>query len=283
MEYFYWDSSKLSEHRFIREDFCEYCRYRPKKDAKDCPRFIYSNGVCIAFVWRTSELFEEYKRSTLESKASTIYLKRGYKSEDIAALPRKKLLSVLTNEDFDYFEKRIEEDRLQTEEVLRQRALGFTSSKEYRDSLLKGKKSSIEEPKPQGEALTKVSSPQKPLVVPKPKQESSAPKQKPITKKEQTLKPKQGHKLEQPQPQTVETPPQPLKSAVKGGLLANINLVTEKLKTQKSVHYIYVGMPDGTEKVIKRGILAKTYKGEVARTYKWIKDNNLVLLKEVLK
>lgn len=263
MEYFYWDSSKLSEHRFIREDFCEYCKYRPKKDAKDCPRFIYSNGVCIAFIWRTPELFEEYKRSTLESKASTIYLKRGYKSENIAALPKKKLLSVLTKEDFDYFEKRIEEDRLQTEEVLRQRALGFTSSKEYRDSLLKGKKSSIEESKP--------------------KQESSAPKQKPINKKEQTLKPKQGHKLEQPQPQTVETSPQPLKSAVKGGLLANINLATEKLKTQKSVHYIYVGMPDGTEKVIKRGILAKTYKGEVARTYKWIRDNNLVLLKEELK
>lgn len=124
----YWDSSRLSDHLFIRETFCNYCKLKKGTDCKD---FIYSNGVCIAFQWRSDKILERYKNEVLEMQAFVIHLNRGIPSEVINKMDKKKLLSVLTDKHYNYFERRIEEDRQQTEEIKKLKELGFTCSEDY--------------------------------------------------------------------------------------------------------------------------------------------------------
>jgi hypothetical protein len=138
---------------FIKDDFCDYCKYRQNDGIFECKEFIYSNGVCIAFEWRTQKMSEDYKEQVLKSRAETIYMNRGMGAEEIDKMDRKRLLSVLSAEHYIYFDKRREEDREQVIEVKRQKELGFTCSEDYYNSINK-KPAVKKEEKPKKEEPT---------------------------------------------------------------------------------------------------------------------------------
>lgn len=137
-EYFYWDSSKLSEHLLLQDTFCDNCKYRPTRGTCDCDRFIYSSGVCIAFEWVNQTAFKNYKEQVLKNWATTFYFKKGLTSDQIHKIPKQKLLSVLTRAQINYFEKRIAEDKAQSEEVNRQKSLGCKCSEDYKKLMTAG-------------------------------------------------------------------------------------------------------------------------------------------------
>lgn len=107
----------------IYEYFCMDCKYKKLvKDMYTHPCFVSANGVCVRFKWASDKLKEQHKAEVLENQAFTIWTEKGKKLEEIRAMPRDKLLSVLTKKHFAQFAKREQEDSKALASVLERAA-----------------------------------------------------------------------------------------------------------------------------------------------------------------
>ena len=97
----------------IKQDFCPDCKYHKQEDG--CPHFFFGDGVCLQFKWKSEAKKKQYQEEVLDNQATTIWLERGTKLEDIYKMKQDQLRSVLTKKHYSQFE---ESDK-RTEELLK--------------------------------------------------------------------------------------------------------------------------------------------------------------------
>ncbi len=104
----------------IYNNFCTLCKYKKYiKGLSTYPCFVSCNGVCVRFEYNSDKMREECEQEILENQAITIWLERGKTVEELKAMPKKELLSVLNKKRYIQIEKRYQEDKKNLELMLK--------------------------------------------------------------------------------------------------------------------------------------------------------------------
>ena len=103
----------------IYEEFCQNCKYKQYTDKHCCSHFVSSSAVCVRFVFRTEKLRKDYENQVLHNQATTIWLEKGHKLDEIWQMPDSQLMSVLKPEHYEQFEKRRKEDAEDLERLVK--------------------------------------------------------------------------------------------------------------------------------------------------------------------
>lgn len=165
----------------IYEDFCQDCKFKQYADRHGCSHFVSSNAVCVRFVFRTEKLRKDYEKQVLQSQAETIWLNKGKSLDEIHELSEQQLLSVLTKEHYEQFEKRRQEDASDLERMTR---LSELSPEELQETL----HPKLKKEKKQKEPQVKQQSPKKTpkAVAPRQKNVVLEPARVPVSSKVRT-------------------------------------------------------------------------------------------------
>lgn len=104
----------------IYNDFCTLCKYKKYVNGVTIyPCFVSYNDTCVRFEYSSDKVREECEKELLENKAATIWLEKGKTVEELKAMPKKELLSVLNKKHYTQIEKRYQEDKKNLDMMLK--------------------------------------------------------------------------------------------------------------------------------------------------------------------
>ena len=271
------------QYERIREDFCPTCKYR-KTDQYGCSHFLYGDGICLQFKWRTQTEKKQFEEQVLDSQAETIWLERNKTLQEIHKMTKTQLRSVLTKKHFEQFTKEQEYTEKLLAQILQEESEARQQAQQPPE---------IKQPPKQEKARTKIT--QKPV---------AAPPVKP-PKPTQTRQPVKQQPPEQTTPKTKQ-PPFANQGLLKRRTTMSVSAdvvqkITERVSKAKIIvvhepamtkeqaiplpdatHYFYCEK-QGKKVTYKRSTQIKNYVQEVTNFRKYLAKQGIKIIKEEIK